>query len=554
MADILTINPGKTALEDWRRVLQGAPFSVARGAKAAVDAAAATITAVQETDRPVYGVNTGFGKLARERIATSDLSTLQVNLIASHSAGTGPALPAPLVRLIIALKIGSLARGASGIRWQVIETLERMTALDLLPVIPAQGSVGASGDLAPLAHMSAAMLGLGDVTWKGAVVPAGQAFQEAGLRSDRARTQGRPGADQRHPGLDRPGAGPGCSRIEQEPVPAPPWSPARSRSTPRSAPTRRSTRASRPARPARPDRRRRCCLRALLDGSEIRESHVWTATGCRTPTACAASRRSWALASTLLRQHGGHPGEIEANAVTDNPLVFPDTQEVLSGGNFHAEPVAFAADTLALAVAEIGAMAERRIATADRFLDQRPAPLPDRRAGPQLRLHDRPRHRRRARRREQAARDARQRRQPADLGQPGRPRLHGDPRRPAPGRWPRTAPRSSRSSCWRPARGSSTRRRTANQPAPRPSGQCAKIRCARPSRHAPGPLPGAGHRSRQGPDPDRRDLTDAVGADVWLPACEPMMSDFLEIREGRSPLVLSMPHGGRALARDSRRA
>ncbi|MEM7226399.1 MAG: histidine ammonia-lyase [Pseudomonadota bacterium] len=357
MAETLTISPGKASLDDWRRIYEGAPFAVAPEARSAVDAAAATVAAVQETGRPVYGVNTGFGKLARERIADGDLSTLQVNLIASHSAGTGPALPAPLVRLIIALKLGSLARGASGIRWQVIETLERMAALDLLPVIPAQGSVGASGDLAPLAHLSAAMLGVGQVTWQGRTLWAAEAFQEAGLplielgpKEGLALINGTQ--------VSTALALAGLFRIKQL---------LQAALVTGALSIDASLGSDTPFDPRIHALRGQAgqidiaaCLRALLEGSEIRQSHV-NCDRVQDPYSLRCQPQVMGACLEILR-NAAATLSVEANAVTDNPLVFPETGDVLSGGNFHAEPVAFAADSLALAVAEIGAMAERRIA------------------------------------------------------------------------------------------------------------------------------------------------------------------------------------------------
>ena len=166
MTKTVTIAPGKTSLAHWREILSGAPVRLAPAARPQVERAAAVIADILAQDDAVYGINTGFGKLASKRIADDDLALLQKNLILSHSVGVGPALPESIVRLILALKIGSLARGASGVRWQVIECLFAMLAADVLPLIPAQGSVGASGDLAPLAHMAAGAMGIGKVLVK----------------------------------------------------------------------------------------------------------------------------------------------------------------------------------------------------------------------------------------------------------------------------------------------------------------------------------------------------------------------------------------------------
>ncbi|MGE0725787.1 MAG: aromatic amino acid lyase, partial [Alphaproteobacteria bacterium] len=159
----VTVGAGPQPADAWRRILQErAPVRLDPSARAAVDRGAATIEAIVAAGAPVYGVNTGFGKLAHERIEQADLATLQRNLVLSHAVGIGTPLADPTVRLVLALKMQSLARGASGVRWQTVAFLERMLAADVLPVVPGQGSVGASGDLAPLAHVAAAMIGVGE--------------------------------------------------------------------------------------------------------------------------------------------------------------------------------------------------------------------------------------------------------------------------------------------------------------------------------------------------------------------------------------------------------
>ena len=158
------LTPGAASLSDWRAIYRGA-----RGARVALDAScrpaieasAAAVARIIERGDPVYGVNTGFGKLASVRIPAADLETLQRNIVLSHAAGTGEPMPAAIARLMMALKLASLAQGASGVRPATVNLLEAMLAQDVVPVVPAQGSVGASGDLAPLAHMTAAMIGVG---------------------------------------------------------------------------------------------------------------------------------------------------------------------------------------------------------------------------------------------------------------------------------------------------------------------------------------------------------------------------------------------------------
>jgi len=176
------LHPGATTLEQLERLYRsGAPATLAPSARAGVDAAAACIAAAAAGDRAVYGVNTGFGKLASLKIAAKDTATLQRNLILSHCCGVGEPMPQAVARLMMALKLLSLGRGASGVRWEVVALIEAMLARGVTPVIPAQGSVGASGDLAPLAHMAAAMIGEGEAAFEGQVKPASQALAQAGL-------------------------------------------------------------------------------------------------------------------------------------------------------------------------------------------------------------------------------------------------------------------------------------------------------------------------------------------------------------------------------------
>ncbi|MCB9968699.1 MAG: aromatic amino acid lyase, partial [Geminicoccaceae bacterium] len=181
MASMLTLRPGAVTLAEWRAVLAGTPVTLDPACRSAVRASAEAIRTIVAENRTVYGVNTGFGKLASTRIAKGDLELLQKNLVLSHSTGTGPPLPDPLVRLIMAMKAASLARGYSGISEGTLDQLLALLAKGVLPVIPEKGSVGASGDLAPLAHLTAALLGVGEARLHGTTLPAGKALAEAGL-------------------------------------------------------------------------------------------------------------------------------------------------------------------------------------------------------------------------------------------------------------------------------------------------------------------------------------------------------------------------------------
>lgn len=353
----LLLTPGEIPFADLRRLNAGASFAISDTAKPAVEASVKTVAAIVAAGQPAYGINTGFGKLAQAGIAAHDLAALQRNLVLSHSVGTGPLLDDDCVRLILALKAASLARGHSGVRWLVIERLMQMHAHDILPCIPAQGSVGASGDLAPLAHMSAAMLGIGDVRVKGARMPASEALSQAGLAplqlgpkeglallngtqvSTALALRGLFAAENAFAAALVSGA----LSVEA----------AKGSDTPFDA----RIHALR-GQKGQADVAAR--FRALMAGSRIRESHR-DCPRVQDPYSLRCQPQVMGAALDLLR-HAATTLCIEANAVSDNPLIFAETGEVLSGGNFHAEPVAFAADMIAMALAEIGALSERRIA------------------------------------------------------------------------------------------------------------------------------------------------------------------------------------------------
>ena len=167
MSEAIVLKPGALDLDALRAIYAGAEIALDPACKAAVDRGAETVRKIAEGDEAVYGVNTGFGKLAQSRISKEDLSKLQENLVVSHAAGVGEPMRPEIVRVTIALKTASLCQGASGIRWKVIERLQLMLEHDFLPVVPSQGSVGACGDLAPLAHISAGMIGVGEVDLRG---------------------------------------------------------------------------------------------------------------------------------------------------------------------------------------------------------------------------------------------------------------------------------------------------------------------------------------------------------------------------------------------------
>ena len=352
------LRPGSLTLPDLRRIWSERPtLALDPSAKPAVDAAASTVARVIAEGRTVYGVNTGFGLLARTRIDSARLSELQRALVRSHSAGTGALLDDAIVRLIIALKAASLACGHSGIRWEVIELLVNLTNAGIVPCIPGQGSVGASGDLAPLAHLSAVLIGEGEARINGDIVPGAQALALAGLHPiDLAPKEGL--ALLNGTQVSTALALSGLFAAER----------AMSAAFVAGAMTVDACLGSDTPFDARIHAVRRHrgqidaagIYRSLLAGSAIRASHVDCSRvqdpyslRCQ-PQVMGACLDQWRhVAGVLLN---------EANAVSDNPLVFADANEILSGGNFHAEPVAFAADNLALVLAETGAISERRIA------------------------------------------------------------------------------------------------------------------------------------------------------------------------------------------------
>ena len=354
----LVIVPGRLGLPDLRAIwAEGPPLAVAPAARAAVDAAAATIARVLAHGDTVYGVNTGFGLLARTRIDDTRLTELQRALVRSHSAGTGAPLDDATVRLVLALKAASLARGHSGVRWEVIDLIVRVANAGIVPCIPAQGSVGASGDLAPLAHMASVLIGEGEARIGGRVLPGRDALAAAGLApvelmpkeglallngtqvSTALALAGLFAAERALAAAFVAGALTVDACLGSDT----PFDP-RIQDVRGHAGQRDAARA----------------YRDLLAGSAIRASHVH----CHRVQDPYSLRCQPQVMGACLDQvrHAAAVLLTEANAVSDNPLVFAGTGEVLSGGNFHAEPVALAADNLALAIAETGALSERRVA------------------------------------------------------------------------------------------------------------------------------------------------------------------------------------------------
>jgi histidine ammonia-lyase len=354
----LLLNAGTLSLRDLRRVQEGpVRLELTRDSLQRIEAARATIEKILNEDQSVYGVNTCFGLLAQTRIPKDELALLQRNLLLSHSAGTGPLLDDATVRLILVLKIASLVRGHSGVRVELVRALMALLTAEVLPCVPSQGSVGASGDLAPLAHLAATLLGEGRVRVREEEMGAREGLVRAGLTplklapkeglalingtqvSTALALRGLFAAEDDLAAAVVAGA----LSIDAAKASLAPFDP---RIHELRGLQGQTTIAS--------------CYRTLLQGSQIHASHrdcdrVQDPYSLRCqPQVMGACLELLVFCAAQLQR--------EANAVTDNPLVFPESGEVISGGNFHAEPVAFAADTLALALAEMGAMSERRIA------------------------------------------------------------------------------------------------------------------------------------------------------------------------------------------------
>ena len=368
--EVFRLHPGKLGIGDLQHLMADRRrIEIDPAGWPAVEASAAVVLRIVEEGRTAYGVNTGFGSLAKTRIPAEAVSELQRRLVLSHAAGTGPLLEDRLVRGIMIAKINGLARGASGIRRSVIEALASLVNAGVHPCIPAKGSVGASGDLAPLAHLTAALMGEGEVRTEGHILPAREGLALAGLAPlDLAAKEGLALLNGTQVSAVLAVAGlhaaaevfaaalvAGAMSVDAAAGSDAPFDP-RIHAL-RGQPGQIEVAAA---------------LRALMAESEIRRSHLEGDDRVQDAYSLRCQPQVMGAVLDQLRYAAGVI-EREINAVSDNPLVFADTGEIVSGGNFHAEPVALAADAVAVAIAEIGALAERRIAL---LTDQRMSGLP----------------------------------------------------------------------------------------------------------------------------------------------------------------------------------
>ncbi|RLJ36172.1 histidine ammonia-lyase [Litoreibacter meonggei] len=357
MTVILT--PGAATLAQLHDIWAGGKAAVLhRSSHAGIKAASDLVAKAARGDDAIYGINTGFGKLSSVKIAAKDVEKLQRNLILSHCCGVGDALDGATTRLMMALKLLSLGRGASGVVMSTIDILQDMLATGVTPVIPSQGSVGASGDLAPLAHMAATMIGEGEATYNGVRMASRDALAKAGL------TPIKLGAKEGLALINGTQFSTACALVGLWGA----WRNAATSVLTCALSTDAIMGSTAPLQDAIHTLRGHAgqiavarAQRALMEGSEIRESHVDGDTRVQDPYCIRCQPQVTGAAMDLLR-FAANTLEVEANAVTDNPLVLVDDELIVSGGNFHAEPVGFAADQIAVAVSEIGAIAQRRVA------------------------------------------------------------------------------------------------------------------------------------------------------------------------------------------------
>jgi histidine ammonia-lyase len=370
---MIILEPGKVTLATLRDLWSGAAARLSDSALASIDTAAASVDRIVAAGKTVYGINTGFGLLAQTRIPADKLADLQRNLILSHSCGLGHPLPRGTVRMMILLKLIGLGRGHSGVRREVIDALQALLDADAMPVIPSQGSVGASGDLAPLAHLVAALMGEGRIDLVGSILPAAQALKKLGrdplvlapkeglalINGTQASTAIALDALFLGERVFAAALAAGALSVDALMGSCAPFD-ARIHDL-RGQPGQIAIAAH---------------LRDLLDGSAIVTSHH-DCDRVQDPYSFRCQPQVMGAALDLLA-NAARTVAIEANAVTDNPILFPGSDDVISGGNFHAQPVAFAADIIAMALCEVGSISERRTSVlVDPHMSRLPAFLTD---------------------------------------------------------------------------------------------------------------------------------------------------------------------------------
>jgi histidine ammonia-lyase len=365
---MISLNPEAIDLATLRQLWQGDAARLDDAAMRRIAAAAASVERIVAGGETVYGVNTGFGMLANTRIPGDRLAELQTNLILSHSAGLGDPLSRHVTRLMIVLKLLGLGRGYSGVRPLVIDALQALLDRDAMPLIPAQGSVGASGDLAPLAHLIAALMGHGEIDIAGEAMPAAAALQKLGM--DRLQLGPKEGlalinGTQASTAIALDALFTG-ERVFAAAIAAGALSVDALKGSVKPFDPRLSALRGQPGQIAVA-----AAIRDLLDGSEILASHGRCGK-VQDPYSFRCQPQVMGAALDLL-SNAARTLTIEAAAVTDNPIVFPDEDMAISGGNFHAEPVAFAADIIAVALCEVGSISERRTAV---LIDPKMSGLP----------------------------------------------------------------------------------------------------------------------------------------------------------------------------------
>ena len=354
---MLKLNPESIDLGTLRRLWQGEAASLDDASMQRVATSAEAVERIVAGGETVYGVNTGFGLLANTRIPNDRLAELQTNLILSHSAGLGDPLPRQVTRLMIQLKLLGLGRGHSGVRPLIIDALQRLLDTDAMPVIPSQGSVGASGDLAPLAHLISALMGYGRIDVAGEVLAAREALKKIGveelqlgpkeglalINGTQASTAIALDALFRGERVFAAAIAAGALSLDALKGSTKPFDPRISalRGQPGQIKVAKA-------------------LRELMDGSEILASHQCCCSKVQDPYSFRCQPQVMGASLDLL-ENAARTLTIEAGAVTDNPIVFADEDTAISGGNFHAQPVAFAADTISMALCEVGSISERRV-------------------------------------------------------------------------------------------------------------------------------------------------------------------------------------------------